>query len=277
MNNKGTTKSNGRKHELDKFYTKPEMAAECLSRLDLDSYSLVIEPSAGSGAFSNQIENCVAFDLEPEDPKITKQDWFLYSRERDSQEKILVVGNPPFGQQNNLAVKFINHAAKFADTIAFVLPKSFMKTSLQDSINPDFTLTESVMLPKNSFTLDGVSIDVPCVFQVWEYTPSQRRKIQKLRKIEGVSFVKKEDNPDLYIQRVGGNAGTAGLNVSERSMQSNYFVKIDSNTIDPASFVDMVNETHFAVRDLSVGPRSISKKELVNELLDSSPILVEEI
>lgn len=276
-NNKGTTKSNGRKHELDKFYTKPEIALQCLNRLDLESYSLIIEPSAGSGAFSSQIDDCLAMDLDPESEGTVKQDWFLYEQERDSDKKVLVVGNPPFGQQNNLAVKFVNHAARFADTIAFILPKSFMKQSLQDSLNHDFTLKDSWVLPKNSFTLHGESMDVPCVFQVWEYTPEKRRTVMKAKNIKGITFVKKEASPDAYIQRVGGNAGTAGTDVASRSEQSNYFVKIDTTVISVEKFIEIVNSTIFSVRDLSVGPRSISKKELTNELLESSDLLVEHI
>lgn len=34
--------------ELDKFYTSPEVAKECISLIpDLETYSLIIEPSAG--------------------------------------------------------------------------------------------------------------------------------------------------------------------------------------------------------------------------------------
>ena len=52
--------------ELDKFYTKDEVATECISLVpDISSYDLIIEPSAGNGAFSRQIK-CLAFDIMPE-------------------------------------------------------------------------------------------------------------------------------------------------------------------------------------------------------------------
>lgn len=63
---KGTTKSQGQKDPLDRFYTAESTAAFCLSQLDLLLYSLIIEPSAGRGSFSNQIENCLAFDIDPQ-------------------------------------------------------------------------------------------------------------------------------------------------------------------------------------------------------------------
>jgi predicted RNA methylase len=277
IKNKGITKSNGQKHQLDKFYTKPEIALECINRLDLSYYSYVIEPSAGSGSFSKQINNCIAMDILPEDDTIVQQNWLLYSRKRDVKNKTIVLGNPPFGQQNNLALKFINHAAQFADTIAFILPKSFMKESLQNAINHDFVLEDYWILPKDSFTLNGESADVPCVFQVWKYSPENRRSITSIRKIKGVDFVKKTQDPNLYIQRIGGRAGTAGTNVLNRSDQSNYFIKLDTSLISIEDFVTIVNSTVFSVKDLSVGPRSISKRELVNGLLESSDLLVEHI
>lgn len=46
---KGTTKSNGQKHELDKFYTVPELAKELIKLTDISKYHVIIEPSAGGG------------------------------------------------------------------------------------------------------------------------------------------------------------------------------------------------------------------------------------
>lgn len=132
---KGTTKSLGKKEKNDKIYTKPEIAAQLLKELDLYSYSLVVEPSAGNGAFSNLISNCTALDIEPENEKIIKQDFFTFI---PKQSNVLVIGNPPFGEQSTLAIKFFNHAAEFASTIAFILPKSFRKVSVQNKLNLSF-------------------------------------------------------------------------------------------------------------------------------------------
>lgn len=99
---KGTTKSQGQKDPLDRFYTAESTAAFCLSQLDLFSYSLIIEPSAGRGSFSNQIENCLAFDIDPQAAGIYQQNFLEYTHEKDN---ILVVGNPPYGQQSKLAIQ----------------------------------------------------------------------------------------------------------------------------------------------------------------------------
>ena len=57
---------------IDKFYTQVEVAKECIDLVsDLDTYDLIIEPSAGNGSFSSQL-NCIAYDIEPENKNIIK-------------------------------------------------------------------------------------------------------------------------------------------------------------------------------------------------------------
>lgn len=51
---------------IDKFYTKEKTAKECISLIpELDTYDLIIEPSAGNGSFSSLLD-CIAYDIEPE-------------------------------------------------------------------------------------------------------------------------------------------------------------------------------------------------------------------
>ena len=115
---------------IDKFYTKPEVAKECINLIpDIDTYDLIIEPSAGSGSFSKQL-NCIAYDIEPEDETIIEQDWL--KTEKVETKTLLVVGNPPFGSRSSLAKAFIKHSQKIgAETIAFILPDTFSKISNQ--------------------------------------------------------------------------------------------------------------------------------------------------
>ena len=49
--------SNDKAYELDQYYTKKDIAQMCINTLDLSSYDLVIEPSAGEGAFYNLINH----------------------------------------------------------------------------------------------------------------------------------------------------------------------------------------------------------------------------
>jgi len=92
--------------------------------------------------------------------------------------KVLVVGNPPFGSNGRLALQFLNHALKFADTVAFVLPKSFKGDAFLGDIDTHAHLLFQKDLPRNSFEVDGAAKDVPTVFQIWEYKEEQRPPVQ---------------------------------------------------------------------------------------------------
>lgn len=267
---RGTTKSHGRKNENDKFYTKPSVARESLQMIPggVDSYTVWIEPSAGSGAFSEAVPGCIALDLAPEADGIIEQDWFLYQRVRNTQDRVLVFGNPPFGQQNSLAVKFINHAALFADAVAFILPRSFKKASIQNRLHPHLHLAFEQDVPRNAFLLEGVDYDVPCVFQVWEFDSSKERQKAEEVAPSGFAFVKKGNGPDMSIQRVGGRAGFADANWHSKSESSHYFVKF-TGELDRESLhllVQMFNGLTHPNRDHSVGPRSLSKSDISQAL-----------
>ena len=100
---KGTTKSRGRKDELDRFYAKGAVAAACVDAVAINDFDVVIEPSVGSGSFAHILTgkgaNVLAIDINPPEDAddIVAMDWFDYERER-GDGNVLVIGNPPFGQ-----------------------------------------------------------------------------------------------------------------------------------------------------------------------------------
>ncbi|MDD5361050.1 MAG: hypothetical protein PHN88_02890 [Ignavibacteria bacterium] len=117
----------------DKYYTNPELAKELINKtvvilqkkenINFDELE-IIECSAGSGSFSNQIPDCLAFDLFPEHPSVIKQDFLKldipYSKNR------LIISNPPFGNCSSKARAFIKKANSISEYYAFILPASFM-------------------------------------------------------------------------------------------------------------------------------------------------------
>lgn len=175
---------------LDKFYTKESVVKVCLSCLDLAQYSWILEPSAGAGAFLDYLppEKSIGIDLRPEPQRkdIIKMDFFTSRPYSDGT--CLVVGNPPFGKNCSLAIKFFNHAACFADKIAFILPRTFRKVSVINCLDDNFHLTKEVVLGDNSFFLpdNNLDYDVPCIFQVWEKREEKRKTIEK--KLEHPDF-----------------------------------------------------------------------------------------
>jgi len=240
------------KYYLDKFFTKEEVVEKILQEIDITKYKTIIEPSAGSGAFSKKIP-CIAYDIDPEAEGIIKHDFLTV--EINEEKPILVIGNPPFGRNNNMALAFINHAAKFADTIAFILPKSFKKDSLYYKIPLNFWRVKQIDLDDNSFTLNGKEFNVPCVFQIYEKKEIEREKPIKI-KPRFFDFVSKED-ANVSIRRVGVYAGKAFLN-TDKSEQSHYFIKAE----EPEKIIKIINSIKWKYNN-TVGPRSISKPELI--------------
>lgn len=258
-----TTKSNGQKDKLDRFYTPTDTAQNCLALLDLSKYDCIIEPSAGTGNFSKQLPNCFAFDIAPEQEDIVQADWLTLDKTQFSEySNILICGNPPFGEQSKLAIAFFNESAKIANTIAFIFPLSFKKDSVQNRLSLDFSLSNELILDNCKFLLkDNEEIIVPCVFQVWNRTTMPRKKKQLRTTSEYFSFTTKDD-ADFRIQRVGGNAGKASFDLN-RAESSNYFIK-NNSTLSNDDFVNLVNSLDFPSIAFTVGPKSLSKGELVS-------------
>ena len=245
------------KHDLDKIYTKPSQALKLISELNLPDFDIIFEPSAGNGSFSNQIKNCIAIDIDPEQLNIKKEN-FLTSNYNFDNKKVLVIGNPPFGKQNSLAIKFFNKASLFANTIAFILPKTFKKDSIKDKLNLNFHLIKQINIYE-TFLLNGKDFNVPCLFQIWEKQNIKRKKTVKLIP-KSFGFVKYEDNPDYAIRRVGVNAGKIVDDYKNTSKSSHYYVITDDK-----NFKDRVGKIKWG-HDNTVGPRSISKNELIKKI-----------
>lgn len=163
--------------ERDAFFTKPEIAKRFVDKVDelypLAGFDNVIEPSAGSGSILQHLpkHNRIGLDIEPMHEEVLPGDFFDYSFPKGTTA---VVGNPPFGRHSKLAIEFFNNCAQYADVIAFIIPRSWMKYKTQKQLNPDFELYTSIVLPDESFTLDGEPYTVRCCAQIWsKYEPKQ--------------------------------------------------------------------------------------------------------
>lgn len=153
---------------LDKFYTQPEVAKECFTflqqQLNIPSDVIYLEPSAGDGSFLNLLSSYVALDLAPEDDRIIQQDYLTYQVTRNN---FIAIGNPPFGNRSKLAIQFFNKASTMSDVIAFIVPVSFMKWSVQKELNSNFALHSYMYLKPESFSSNGKPYSVRTVFQIW--------------------------------------------------------------------------------------------------------------
>jgi hypothetical protein len=264
----------------DKFYTKNNIVELCIEYFKqyilLSDGDLIIEPAAGDGAFIHSIKsmaNTVGchykfYDIEPENDEIIKQDYLQLKIDVDDYDRIHILSNPPFGRQSSVVKQFIKKSCKYVDSISFILPKSFKKSSFQKTFKLNFHLVFQIDLPKNSFTVNGIEYDVPCVFQIWK-KENFNRPSDIIMLPNNFIFVKKNENPDVSFQRVGSKAGKFDILINEKNIQSHYFIKfLNNKTIDEN--LNILKSITFEF-DNTVGPKSISKQELIikiNNLLE---------
>jgi predicted RNA methylase len=80
------------------------------------------------------------YDLDPRSPDITQQDFF--TADHQHQPGLMVIQNPPFGRGSDLAIRFFNKAATFADYIAQIVPRTFRRPSIQNRLGDNFELVD---------------------------------------------------------------------------------------------------------------------------------------
>ena len=204
-------KTGKNRYTIDKFYTNPSVVKKYIDKFKpyIGENDLVIEPSAGCGVWTIPLHmyNLIAFDIQPEGEGIQQTDFLdvdLYA----FQSNLHFIGNPPFGRQSSLAKKFIKHicSCEKTQTIAFILPKSFKKDSYQRVFPPNYHLEYQDDVSKDAFLANGKPYDVHCVFLIWRKKDTERVIPEKL-KPKNFKFVKKDENPDYSLRRVGVNAG----------------------------------------------------------------------
>jgi hypothetical protein len=194
-------------------------------RYTWESWDLVVEPSAGNGSFLVRLptRKRVGIDVAPENDEIIKGDFLAYVPPPGARN-ILVVGNPPFGRVSSLAVKFFNHAADWATVIAFIVPRTFRRISVQNKLASHFQLEfdDSIPAKPNAF---APPIAAKCCFQIWARTAAPRKTITLSTKHADWDFLPlgpkdARDQPtppsgaDFALRAYGGRCGeimTAGL------------------------------------------------------------------
>lgn len=269
-----------KRNTIDKYYTNNFIVNEIINIIKsqniINKDDLIIEPSAGNGAFINGIKtlsnNYLFYDIEPEHKEIIKQDFLSLDLTNiiNRYNNIHVIGNPPFGRQSATAIKFIKKCCLFSKSISFILPKSFKKDSLKDKFNSFYHLIYENDLEKlninSSFILQDKTIDVPCIFQIWLKKDIERIKTVKLKPVN-FSFVKKTDNYDLAFRRVGVNAGYVETDKNKfgtLNVNCFYFIKINDD-VNKDEFINKIKTLNFDFNN-TVGPKSISKQELINKM-----------
>jgi hypothetical protein len=206
---------------LDQFYTNSDIALKCYIKLkeiiNINEYDIHLEPSAGLGSFFNIMDTTkkLGLDIDPKNENINKMNFFDYKPKNN--KKYLVVGNPPFGKVSSLAVKFFNKSAEFSNCIAFIIPRTFKRVSLQNKLNLNFKLIYNEDLPINPCCFTP-KMTAKCCFQIWIKSDEKRKIIKYDKSHKDFNFLKhgpkdekKQPTPpnncDFVIKAYGGNCG----------------------------------------------------------------------
>ena len=259
--------------ELDQFFTEKQTVSACLLTLEkhLDKKNVEwIEPSAGAGSFIEGAYEMgfgypkVAFDIMPQHKMVKKSDFLkenLVDVFSENSKIKLFLGNPPFGKNSSLAIKFFNHMSKSkADLIAMVLPATFSKNSIKNKLDLNFVLIEELNLGNIDFLFGLEKRKVPVVFQIWKRSNTKRKKVVEKTVSIFFDFVTKDEG-DFAIQRVGAAAGKVKLEFKEASPNSHYFIKVKSENV-----LEVFKKINWdKVKYKTAGNPSIAKTELVRE------------
>lgn len=238
---KNNENHNSRKLHLDKYYTPIDLAKYCIEKtyevIGKENITEIIEPSAGNGSFSSQIENCIAYDIEPEGENITKQDYL--NLEIEHKKGRLIIGNPPYGDRLNLFVRFFKKSIKFADYISFILPIS-QHNNTQKTYHFDLVYSEDL----GKCIYNGEYRNIHCCLNIYKrpsYGMLNKKPNYKLKDVEIIEirnskkrFKDYKGDYDIAIKSYGGNRGTPsqiGHEVFDIHKYSHVFCIIIHNNI----------------------------------------------
>lgn len=260
---------------LDQFYTNPNIALDCYNKLNeivnLDEFDIHLEPSAGSGSFFNIMNHSkkIGLDIEPKAKGIHKLDFFDYKA--DESKKYLVIGNPPFGKVSSLAVKFFNKSAEFADCIAFIIPRTFKRVSIQNKLDLYFELIYNQDLPITPCCFTP-QMTAKCCFQIWVKKQQKRDKIIYDKTHNDFSFLKlgpkdKNNQPtppkdcDFVIKAYGSNCGELiDINLMALRPKSWHWLKCN---IDKEVLKKRFRQLDYSMSKDTVRQDSLGQQELI--------------
>ncbi len=183
-----------RSNTIDKFNTNQDIANLCIEYIKKyvipNDFDLIIEPNAGNGAF---IAGCKSltykqhfYDIEIENEEIIRHNFLQYDIYATglygTENKVHIIGKPPFGRQSSVAKKYIKKSCEFADSISFILPKKSFKqnSKLLKKFPLNFHCVFEIDLPDNSFNIDGIPYNIPCIFQIWMKRSYNREEIEQI-------------------------------------------------------------------------------------------------
>lgn len=261
---------------MDQFYTKDEVALDLYNKftdvVDVNYYDIILEPSAGKGAFFKLLPPLkrVGIDLEPKFEGVKELNFFDFNPEID--KKYITIGNPPFGRVSSIAIKFFNKASEFSDVIAFIIPRTFNRISVQNKLSLDFSLTYNLELPLNPCCFEP-KMNAKCCFQIWKRTITKRNIVEVKLTHKDFEFVKYGEknkkgipscpNPEEYniiMKAFGSSCGKLVEFHQEIKAKSHHFIK---SNISVKTLKERFETIDYSISKETCRQDSIGKSDLI--------------
>jgi len=197
-------------------------------------------------------------------------DFFNYIPPLD-RKNILVIGNPPFGKVSSIAIKFFNHSSKWANVIAFIIPKTFRKISVQNKLDKSFHLIYDEDIPTKPchFTPNMM---VKCCFQIWEKKDIVRPYVNLSTKHTDWEFLglgpndikgqpTPPNNADFALRAYGGKIGEIQkTNLDKLRPKSWHWIKCN---IDKEELINRFKQLDYSDSLNTARQNSMGRGELV--------------
>lgn len=218
------------KIDNDKYYTPIDLSTYCINKtfeiIGKENITDIIEPSAGNGSFSNQLD-CMAYDLYPEGDDIIEQDYLKLDLEYKKGR--LIIGNPPYGRCLNLAQKFYKKSIEIGDYISFILPISQLNNT-QSMFEFDLIYSEDLDMR------DYSGVKLHCCFNIYKRNPNGLNKSKKI-KLKDIKIIRQDskgynDIKDYDIRMCYWGNGSAGkILKSDESYSAEYKIIIHNKEL----------------------------------------------
>lgn len=253
----------------DKYYTPLALAKWCIDKtfdlLENQNITRIIEPAAGNGSFSHQINDCIAIDIEPEAADILVADFLKFPLEYSPGT--LVIGNPPFGECMNMAKKFFKRSTEIADYIAFILPISQLNNTRSMY---RFDLIDSTDLGIHSYT------DRPlhCCFNIYR-RPTAGTNKKKLQRLHDVTILRQDqpgfESADYDLRMCYWGDATAGKILKPGEHYAAVYKIIINNQNLHSEIMEVLTSANWKERLNCIAARKIQKFHIAELLKEKIP------
>lgn len=257
----------------ERFYTPKSEAQRLFKKLQTFDWFVnateFLEPSAGEGVWLNVMPHpylvrAKAYDLDPRHHLAVQANYL--EKFVPYKEGRVAIGNPPFGRRGSLSTAFINKLAKECDYICFILPLSYVKDSVQASIDPHLHLIYEEVLGSTNFTgPDAGSQGVKCVFQVWKREDFERKKPAIKLSCDDFKFVSDKKDADFAVRTHGSSVGQINYPPTGKESKSTWrLVKVTGDVLT-ADVVSVFKKMGIKEKALSTTTKQpcVGKRDLV--------------